>query len=89
VKKIDATHWAVALDGSNGFDGENFAKYTVGILNPSTGQVTNGDVATLSGFGYFSGRTATAFSIKSGDAAYWYATTSTTEYAATKWTYTP
>jgi hypothetical protein len=89
VKKIDATHWAVALDGSTVFDGELTAKYTVGILNPSTGQVTNGDVATLTGFGYFSGRVASSMSIKPGDAAYWYATTSRTEYAATKWTYTP
>ncbi len=89
VKKVGATSWLVALSGDSVFDGETTAKYTVGVLNTTTGQVANGDVGTMSGFGYYSGRIASRISIKSGTAAYWYTTTSASNYSVSSWAYTP
>jgi hypothetical protein len=89
VKKVSSTAWLVALDGEYSFDGENTARYTVGVLNPSTGAITDGDIGELDGFGYYSGRVASRMSIKRGDAAYWYAVTDTSHYSVSSWSYTP
>lgn len=89
VKKVNATAWLVAVNGEHTFDGETTARYTVGVFNPSTGEIANGDIGELDGFGYYSGRVASRLSIKRGDAAYWYAVTSTSNYSASSWSYTP
>ena len=94
--KVTDTSWLVAIQGETTFDGETTAKYSVSQLNVTTGQITDGQVATMSGYGaWASGRIASSLSVKSGKAngAYWYVLTDADSphghYKVASWTYSP
>ena len=88
--KLSDSSWLVAIEGETNFDGEMTAKYGVSQLNVTTGQITDGQVGTMSGFGYWAGgRIASTLSLKYGkaDGAYWYVLNDNSHYKVSTWSY--
>jgi hypothetical protein len=88
--KVSDSSWLVAIQGETSFDGETTAKYGVSQLNVTTGQITDGQVGTMSGFGYWTGgRIASTLSLKYGkaDGAYWYVLNDNAHYKVSTWSY--
>ena len=92
--KVSDSSWLVAIQGETNFDGETTAKYGVSQLNVTTGQITDGQVGTMSGYGYWTGgRIASTLSLKYGkaDGAYWYVLTDADSpyghYKVSTWSY--
>jgi hypothetical protein len=56
VDQISSVEWVISITGSVTDDGANVGLATLAYLNPTTGEVTNGDVVETTDFGYFSSR---------------------------------
>jgi hypothetical protein len=88
--KVSDSSWLVTIQGETNFDGETTAKYGVSQLNVTTGQITDGQVGTMSGFGpWVSGRIGSTLSVKYGkaDGAYWYVLNDAEHYKVATWSY--
>lgn len=78
--------WTVAVTGSVTVDGDNVSRVTLGTLNTSTGQITNGDVGQLYEIGYSSSRHINQISSDSDGNMTWYFNNSDDGFAAIYWT---
>ena len=87
---VSDSSWLVAIQGETSFDGDTASKYAVSVFDVTTGQITDGHVGTMSGYGsWVSGRIASTLSVKSGksDGASWYVLPNDENYYAFPWTY--
>jgi hypothetical protein len=86
VKKVSSSEWLISIDsGDMWHDGEYVARATVASVNTSTGDVTNGDVIELSGFGIYSSRTRGLFSGNGPSGTTFFAMTNVNTYSTTTW----
>lgn len=89
VAKISATKWTVSIEGNTTNDGANVGRATVGTINTTTGQITNGDVVSTTDMGYFSSRLLDRMSLDSSGRATLYTVTGDagaySQYTATRW----
>jgi hypothetical protein len=90
LARVSDSSWLVAIQGDISFDGDATSKYAVSVFNVTTGQITDGQIGLMSGYGdYPSGRIASTLSVKSGkpDGAFWYLLSDDEYYYASQWTY--
>lgn len=86
VKKVSSSEWLISIDsGDMWHDGEYVARATVASVNTSTGEVTNGDVVELSGFGMYSSRARGLFSGNGPSGTTFFNMTGVDSYSTTTW----
>jgi hypothetical protein len=86
VSKVTSGQWLISIDsGDMWHDGESIVRTTVASVNTSNGNVTNGDVIELSGFGFYSSRTRGAFSGNGPNGTTYFAMTGVDTYSTTTW----
>jgi hypothetical protein len=86
VSQESDSEWLISIDGSSMFeDGEAISRATVASVNVSTGQITNGDVVQLTGFGTHSVRTTSVFSGNGPIDTTYFSMTGVNAYSTTTW----